>query len=92
VQGFRNKEEVQRFSELMEEMCTIVATKHGGSLKASQGSRVPASPPAHLPVTCPPAPACPPARLPVACPLVRMPARPPARLPAGGCCLIRDQS
>ncbi len=32
-QGFRTKEEVQRFSELMEEMCYIVATKHGGSLK-----------------------------------------------------------
>jgi D-lactate dehydrogenase len=30
LQGFRTKEEVQRFSDLMEEMCTIVATKHSG--------------------------------------------------------------
>jgi hypothetical protein len=29
-QGFRTKEEVQRFADLMEEMCTIVATKHSG--------------------------------------------------------------
>ena len=27
-QGFRNKAEVQRFSDMMEEMCHIVATKH----------------------------------------------------------------
>ena len=30
LQGFRTKEEVQRFADLMEEMCTIVATKHSG--------------------------------------------------------------
>ena len=34
VQGFRTAEEVQRFSDLMDEMCYIVATKHSGSLKA----------------------------------------------------------
>jgi hypothetical protein len=34
-QGFRSPEEVQRFSDMMEEMCYIVATKHSGSLKAS---------------------------------------------------------
>lgn len=33
VQGFRSAEEVQRFSDMMEEMCYIVATKHSGSLK-----------------------------------------------------------
>ena len=32
-QGFRSPEEVQRFSDMMEEMCYIVATKHSGSLK-----------------------------------------------------------
>lgn len=32
-QGFRSAEEVQRFSDMMEEMCYIVATKHSGSLK-----------------------------------------------------------
>ena len=34
-QGFRSPEEVQRFSDMMEEMCYIVATKHSGSLKVS---------------------------------------------------------
>ena len=34
AQGFRTAEEVQRFSDLMDEMCYIVATKHSGSLKA----------------------------------------------------------
>lgn len=34
VQGFRSAEEVQRFSDMMDEMCYIVATKHSGSLKA----------------------------------------------------------
>lgn len=38
AQGFRTKEEVQRFSDLMEEMCTIVATKHSGSLKGEHGT------------------------------------------------------
>ena len=33
MQGFRTKEEVQRFGQLMDEMCWIVATKHSGSLK-----------------------------------------------------------
>ena len=33
LQGFRSAEEVQRFSDMMEEMCYIVATKHSGSLK-----------------------------------------------------------
>ena len=33
VQGFRSPEEVQRFSDMMDEMCYIVATKHSGSLK-----------------------------------------------------------
>lgn len=32
-QGFRTPEEVQRFGDMMDEMCYIVATKHGGSLK-----------------------------------------------------------
>ena len=32
-QGFRTPEEVQRFGQLMDEMCYIVATKHSGSLK-----------------------------------------------------------
>jgi len=38
AQGFRTKEEVQRFSDLMEEMCYIVATKHSGSLKGEHGT------------------------------------------------------
>ncbi|GAX77289.1 hypothetical protein CEUSTIGMA_g4735.t1 [Chlamydomonas eustigma] len=38
AQGFRNKEEVQRFSDMMEEMCHIVATKHSGSLKGEHGT------------------------------------------------------
>ncbi|PNW82667.1 hypothetical protein CHLRE_06g288700v5 [Chlamydomonas reinhardtii] len=37
-QGFRNKEEVQRFSDMMEEMCHLVATKHSGSLKGEHGT------------------------------------------------------
>jgi len=37
-QGFRNREEVERFSELMSEMSYIVATKHGGSLKGEHGT------------------------------------------------------
>lgn len=32
-QGFRTPEEVQRFGQLMDEMCYLVATKHSGSLK-----------------------------------------------------------
>lgn len=34
-QGFRSAEEVQRFSDMMDEMCYIVATKHSGSLKVT---------------------------------------------------------
>lgn len=37
-QGFRNKAEVQRFSDMMDEMCHIVATKHSGSLKGEHGT------------------------------------------------------
>ena len=33
VQGFRTAEEVDRFGQLMDELCYIVATKHSGSLK-----------------------------------------------------------
>lgn len=36
VQGFRTKEEVQRFADLMEEMCTIVATKHSGEWRQGE--------------------------------------------------------
>lgn len=38
AQGFRTPEEVQRFSDMMEEMCWIVATKHSGSLKGEHGT------------------------------------------------------
>ena len=38
LQGFRTADEVQRFSNLMDEMCYIVATKHGGSLKGEHGT------------------------------------------------------
>lgn len=37
-QGFRSKEEVQRFADMMEEMCHIVATKNSGSLKGEHGT------------------------------------------------------
>lgn len=37
-QGFRTPEEVQRFQDMMDEMCYIVAVKHGGSLKAEHGT------------------------------------------------------
>ncbi|KAK9821918.1 hypothetical protein WJX81_005753 [Elliptochloris bilobata] len=37
-QGFRTAEEVQRFSDMMDEMCYIVATKHSGSLKGEHGT------------------------------------------------------
>ena len=36
LQGFRSAEEVQRFSDMMDEMCYIVATKHSGSLKVQR--------------------------------------------------------
>ena len=38
AQGFRTPEEVQRFADMMEEMCYIVATKHRGSLKGEHGT------------------------------------------------------
>lgn len=37
-QGFRTPEEVKRFQDMMDEMCYIVAVKHGGSLKAEHGT------------------------------------------------------
>ncbi|CAG9465318.1 unnamed protein product [Pedinophyceae sp. YPF-701] len=37
-QGFRTPEEVERFRKMMDEMCYIVATKHGGSLKGEHGT------------------------------------------------------
>ncbi|KAK9843234.1 hypothetical protein WJX74_009043 [Apatococcus lobatus] len=37
-QGFRNAEEVKRFSDLIDELCFIVATKHSGSLKGEHGT------------------------------------------------------
>lgn len=37
-QGFRTKEEVQRFSDVMDEMAYIVATKHSGSLKGEHST------------------------------------------------------
>ena len=38
AQGFRTPAEVQRFADMMEEMCYIVATKHRGSLKGEHGT------------------------------------------------------
>lgn len=37
-QGWRTPEEVARFSAVMDEMCHIVANKHGGSLKGEHGT------------------------------------------------------
>lgn len=37
-QGFRNSEEVARFSAMFDELCHIVAVKHSGSLKAEHGT------------------------------------------------------
>ena len=34
-QGFRDAAEVQRFTDMFEEMCYLVATKHSGSLKGT---------------------------------------------------------
>jgi hypothetical protein len=34
-QGFRNDAEVERFTNMFEELCYIVATKHSGSLKGA---------------------------------------------------------
>ena len=48
AQGFRSPEEVQRFSDMMDEMCYIVATKHSGSLKVGTAPML--LYPAHLPL------------------------------------------
>ena len=37
-QGFRDAAEVQRFTDMFEEMCYLVATKHSGSLKGARKS------------------------------------------------------
>jgi len=37
-QGFRTNDEIERYCSLMNEMCTIVASKYGGSLKAEHGT------------------------------------------------------
>ena len=37
-QGFRNDEEVKKYSAMMQEMCEIVAIKYSGSLKAEHGT------------------------------------------------------
>ena len=38
-QGFRDAAEIQRFTDMFEEMCYIVATKHSGSLKGAPRRR-----------------------------------------------------
>lgn len=38
-QGFRDAAEIQRFTDMFEEMCYIVATKHSGSLKGAPPDR-----------------------------------------------------
>lgn len=38
-QGFRDAAEIQRFTDMFEEMCYIVATKHSGSLKGTPRRR-----------------------------------------------------
>jgi D-lactate dehydrogenase len=37
-QGFRNAAEVERYDAMMQELCSLVAEKHGGSLKAEHGT------------------------------------------------------
>lgn len=37
-QGFRTADEVERYDAMMQELCSIVAEKHGGSLKAEHGT------------------------------------------------------
>lgn len=37
-QGFRTAEEVERYDAMMQELCSLVAEKHGGSLKAEHGT------------------------------------------------------
>lgn len=40
-QGFRDEAEIQRFTDMFEEMCHIVATKHSGSLKGAHRAATP---------------------------------------------------
>ena len=37
-QGFRNADDLQQFSDMMQDMCEIVALKYGGSLKGEHGT------------------------------------------------------
>ena len=37
-QGFRTADEVERYDAMMQELCSLVAEKHGGSLKAEHGT------------------------------------------------------
>ncbi len=37
-QGFRTAAEVERYDAMMQELCSLVAEKHGGSLKAEHGT------------------------------------------------------
>jgi len=37
-QGFRNNDEINQYSAMMQELCEIVAEKYGGSLKAEHGT------------------------------------------------------
>ena len=37
-QGFRNEAEIERYDAMMQELCSLVAEKHGGSLKAEHGT------------------------------------------------------
>jgi D-lactate dehydrogenase len=37
-QGFRTAAEVERYDNMMQELCSLVAEKHGGSLKAEHGT------------------------------------------------------
>jgi len=37
-QGFRTAAEIERYDNMMQELCSLVAEKHGGSLKAEHGT------------------------------------------------------
>ena len=37
-QGFRTEAEIERYDAMMQELCSLVAEKHGGSLKAEHGT------------------------------------------------------
>lgn len=37
-QGFRTEAEIERYDNMMQELCALVAEKHGGSLKAEHGT------------------------------------------------------